>query len=372
LRPSVADRPLYPVNRLHLDELGGRYGIWQHAQASSPNESYGYCTDDVSRALLVDLLHARQLGWAAVAPTAWRSIRFLDDAFSPSTGRFRNLRDRDGSWIEATGSEDCHGRALLALGTLLAEAPEDAAVDRARPLFRAALPAANQMRSPRAIASTLLGCAAAMTVGLRGETQPTLERLSFTLGRAFARVRLDNDWPWPEASLTYENGLLPQAVLTAGAVLGDYDLRRTGLRALDWLIGVQTAAGGTFAPIGCNGWWPHGGVRSRFDQQPIEATATILAAGAAFHHTGDERYWRAAEAAYGWFLGDNDMGVALADPTRGSCHDGLTAKGANLNEGAESTLMWLTALEHLRDIRSAAACVPGVRLLAPTQTDARR
>jgi hypothetical protein len=358
LRPSVADRPLFPVNRLHLDELGGKYGIWQHALGARPNESFGYCTDDVSRALLVDLLHARRLGWAAVAPNAWRSIRFLDDAFNPTTGRFRNFRDPDGSWTEATGSDDCHGRALLSLGTLLAEAPEPAAVDRARTLFVAALPAANRMRSPRAIASTVLGCAAAMTASLAGDTQPTFEQLSSTLGRAFARVKRDDDWPWPETTLTYENAVLPRALLAAGAVLGDYDLRRTGLRALDWLIRVQTASGGTFAPIGSNGWWPRGGVRSTFDQQPIEATATILAAGAAFYHTGDARYWRAAEAAYGWFLGDNDMGVALADPTRGSCHDGLTPGGVNLNEGAESTLMWLIALEHLRDIRSEAASIP--------------
>jgi hypothetical protein len=357
LRPSVADRPLYPVNRLHLEALGGEYGIWQHALGSSPNEAFGYCTDDVSRALQVDLLHARQLGWAAVSTAAWRSIRFLEDALNPTTRRFRNFRTRDGEWTESSGSEDCHGRALLSLATLLAEAPEDAAVDRARVLFVAALPAAISMSSPRAIASTVLGCAAAMTAGMGGETQPTFEHLSATLGRAFGRVKLDDDWPWPEATLAYENGLLPRAVLTAGAVLGDRQLRRTGLRALDWLIGAQTAYGGTFSPIGSDGWWPRGGIRSRFDQQPIEAAATILAAGDAFHHTGDEGYLGAAEAAYGWFLGDNDMGMALADPAKGSCHDGLTARGVNLNQGAESTLMWLTALEQIRAIRSAAALV---------------
>lgn len=358
----MADRPLFPVNRLHLDELEGEYGIWQHALGSRPNESFGYCTDDVSRALLVDLLHARQLGWAAVSAAAWRSLRFLDDAFNPTTGRFRNFRARDGSWIEATGSEDCHGRALLALGTLLAEAPEESTTDRAFTLFTAALPAARQLRSPRPIASTVLGCTAALTAGLGGETQPILEELSFSLGRSFARVKLDGDWPWPETTLTYENALLPRALLTAGAVLGECDLRRMGLRALDWLIEVQTDSGGIFAPIGSDGWWHQGGVRARFDQQPIEATATILAAAAAFNYTGDERYRRAAESGYGWFLGDNDMGVALADPERGSCHDGLTPVGVNVNEGAESTLMWLTALEHLRLIRSGAPSIldPGI------------
>ena len=58
--------------------------------------------------------------------------------------------------------------------------------------------------------------------------------------------------------------------------------------------------------------------------------------------------------AYGWFLGDNDLGERLAEPARGGCHDGLSPRGLNLNEGAESTLMWLIALERVRGIRSAA------------------
>ena len=43
-----------------------------------------------------------------------------------------------------------------------------------------------------------------------------------------------------------------------------------------------------------------------------------------------------------WFLGENDLGVAVADPARGAGYDGLTPDGVNTNQGAESTLMWLT------------------------------
>ena len=353
----MSDQPLYPVVRLHRDALEGEFGIWQHAKGSRPNEAFGYDTDDVARALTVDLLHAHGLGWAAVSASAWRSLQFLEAALNPTTGRFRNFRSSDGEWLESSGSDDSHGRAILSLGNLLAEAPDGAAVQRAGALLLAALPAAKLVDSPRAIASCLLGCAAAMASGLGGETQATLEMLSEKLARAFARAKNDAEWPWPEHILSYENALLPQAVMTAGSVLGDYELRRTGLRALDWLIAAQTSPSGSFTPIGSDGWWPRGGVRSQFDQQPIEATATILAASAAYSYTGDERYWRAAEAAYGWFLGDNDLGVPVADPDHGSCHDGLTPRGVNANEGAESTLMWLTALEIMRALRSAAAPV---------------
>jgi hypothetical protein len=351
----VVDRPLHPISRGHLGVLGGPFGIWQHATGSIPDEAFGSCTDDVARALQVDLLHARTLGWKAVREDARRSLRFLGEAFDPSTRRFRNFRDRDGAWLEAAGSEDSQGRALLALGVTLAEAPDDAMVAEARTLFVGALPAMDGIVALRANASALLGCGAALDGGLRGEAPRMYERLASRLRRAFSTVDLDGAWPWPEPVLTYENALLPRALIAAGARLGDGDLRRDGLRVLDWLIGVQTAPGGSFTPIGSDGWWPRGGIRSRFDQQPIEATSTILAAEAAHRLTGERRYRRTVEAAYGWFLGDNDTGVPLADPARGACHDGLTPRGANLNEGAESTLMWLTALERVRALREATS-----------------
>jgi len=348
----VADRPLYPVSRRHLDRLQGPHGIWQHAAGTVPIEAFGSCTDDVARALLVDLLHRRELGWPAVRAAAWRSLRFLGEAFDPATASFRNFRAADGSWLEAVGSEDSQGRALLALGVALADAPEDAAAAQARALFLGALPATHRLKALRATASALLGCDAALDGGLGGETQRSFDELASRLQAAFTSVARDRAWPWPEPVLTYENALLPRALLAAGVRLGDDELRANGLRVLDWLIDVQTTPEGWFSPIGSSGWWPRGGVRSRFDQQPIEATSMILAARAAFRVTGEERYRRAVELAYGWFLGDNDVGLALAAPATGGCHDGLTPRAANANQGAESTLMWLIALEHVRSMRA--------------------
>jgi hypothetical protein len=130
-----------------------------------------------------------------------------------------------------------------------------------------------------------------------------------------------------------------------------------GLVRLDWLIGIQTAPDGHFSPIG-NGWWPRDGEKSRFDQQPIEATALLLAAESALEVTGYERYGTAMELAYAWFLGGNDLGVEVADPATGAGYDGLTPHGVNTNQGAESTLMWLIALEHIRALRSGRVLLP--------------
>jgi hypothetical protein len=138
----------------------------------------------------------------------------------------------------------------------------------------------------------------------------------------------------------------------------------TGLRVLDWLIDVQVASGGHLSPIG-NGWWPRGGEKSRFDQQPIEATALLLATEVAYEVTRERRYLVALERAYAWFLGANDVGVPVADPGRGACHDGLTPGGVNANQGAESTLMWLTAAEHVRRVRAAQATTAATAATVP-------
>ncbi len=283
----------------------------------------------------------------------------MRDAFDPVSGRFRNFRDADGTWLDAAGSEDSHGRAVLTLGVAVRDHPEAEFGANARMLFGAALPAATRLHALRATASTVLGCAAALDgpgldPGLRDAATGALAKLSARLRNAFATAARDRDWPWPEPVLTYENALLPRALLVAGARTGDPDLSRLGLDALDWLNAVQTNVDGAFSPIGNDGFWRRGGPRARYDQQPIEATSMILAAEVAHAQTGEQRYLEIVERAYAWFLGSNDVGVLVADPATGGCFDGLEPAGVNRNQGAESTLMWLLALEHVRAVRRVA------------------
>jgi hypothetical protein len=330
-------------------------GIMQHAILSRPDPAHGYCVDDVARALQVDLLHGRALGWETVEGTAWRGLRFLDDAFDAPSGRFRNFRSIDGSWIGGLGSDDSYGRAVHALGDTIATAPDRQLVDAAARLVDGALPAGAELTSLRAEASVVLGCAAILDTTAGGLPGVMLARLATRLHDEF-RLRSMPDWPWPEQVVTYENALLPRALIVAGRILESETMVDTGLRSLDWLIDVQTAPDGHLSPVG-NGWWPRGGDRSQFDQQPIEATSLLLAAEAALSVTGAERYAAVMERAYAWFLGGNDLGFYVADPARGACCDGLEQAGVNMNEGAESTLMWLTAAEHIRALRDDG---PGV------------
>ena len=342
--------PLHPVSRAHLDALTGDLGIMQHAVGPDPDPGHGYCTDDVARALQVDLLHQHELGWEAVASSAWGNMRFLDAAFDHGTGRFRNFRSVDGSWLAGTASEDSQGRAMLALGWTIAEAADPALVASASSLFLQALPATQGLRALRAQSSVLLGCGAVMRSAPSTRAALAYRLMANRLGSIF-QGRTTSAWPWPESRLTYENALPAQALIVAGRFVDSNQMLQAGLGVLDWLIDSQTDPAGHLSPVG-NGWWPCGGTKSQFDQQPIEATALLLAADAAYEATGADRYRVAMERAYAWFLGDNDLHVSIADPQRGACFDGLTPQGVNTNQGAESTLMWLIALERIRVARS--------------------
>ncbi len=340
--------PLFPVSREHLDVLTTEIGIMQHAQGARPDPSHGYCTDDVARALLVDLLHQRELGWQAIAMSAARNLVFLTDALDGSTGRFRNLRRWDGVWLAVPGSEDADARALQALAEVVASTPDGTLRDDAAALFERALPTVSQVSSLRPRATLVLACDAMARANRFEVVAEVYPRVADDLWRCFASCEREADWPWPESLVTYENELLPQAMIVAGRRLDRPRMVHAGLRVLDWLIDAQTNPDGNLQSVGNEGWWPRGGRAARFDQQPISTTTMLLAAECAFEETASTRYRDVVEAAYGWFLGRNDAHMPVADPSSGAGADGIGPAGVSQNLGAESTLMWLIALEHVR------------------------
>jgi hypothetical protein len=152
--------------------------------------------------------------------------------------------------------------------------------------------------------------------------------------------------------VTYESELPAAALIVAGRILHRPRLQAMGTRVLDWLIEAQTLPDGGLRTVGNDGWWPKGGGAAHFDQQAISVTSVLLAAGIALEATGASRYRDTMESAYGWYLGRNDADASVADPRSGACGDGIGPAGVSRNQGAESTLMWLTALEHVRSLRA--------------------
>lgn len=337
----------------HIVRLTDPVGILQHANFIVPDRRHGYCTDDNARALIA-MLMAREMvaDQAALTNLACTYLGFLHHAFNRENGRFRNFMRYDRRWREAAGSEDSHGRAVWALGEAVALAELTDIQSAAQDLFERALPAVLDFSSPRAWAFALVGIDAYLgRFGGDSEAKRVRNTLARRLLEQYRRNAAD-DWPWIEDRLTYANGKIPQALLMASRGMEDEEMLQAGLRSLEWLMKIQTDPKGHLAPVGNRGWYPRGGVKARFDQQPVEALDLIEACRQAYEITGDRNWYARAQRCIEWFLGRNDLGMPLYDPKSGGCRDGLHADGVNRNQGAESSLVWLLSLLHFHELRS--------------------
>jgi len=342
----------------HVNALTDDTGMLQHAIFTIPNRAEGYTTDDNARALiftvLLDQIGAGQFGQAEAANPDWASryLAFLEHAFNPEKKRFRNFLGYDHRWMEDQGSEDAHGRALWALGSLLARSANPGLRGAAGRLFEFSLPAVIEFYSPRAGAYALLGIQGYLHSypGDR-DAQKVRSVLSRRLLDMYESIRRP-DWKWFEDVVAYGNARLPQAMLLVGAACADDRMVSAGQESLDWLMETQRCpTNGHFVSIGSQGFYRQGGEKARFDQQPIEAAGAVSACLEAYRVTGDSRWRRDAWSAFNWFLGDNDLQLPLYDSETGGCRDGLHPERANQNQGAESTLSFLMSLIEMRSLQ---------------------
>ena len=353
---SGSKGPIIPEIRVgHFLALCDSTGVIQHSVHSVPDRSHGYCVDDNARALLFSCTLSK-FGEMQLSDTiAARFAAFIQHAWNPDTCRFRNFMSYDRRWLEESGSEDSHGRTLWALAEC---ACEDADASRRRwaaALFKIALPTVETFSSPRAWAFSLLALDPYCTL-VGGDLFANRLRtiLADRLMSLFSATET-NDWIWFEDVLAYDNARLPQALIQTGLTTRTPPYVEVGLRSLRWLMSIQTASSGCFRPIGTKSF---GRLRQKpeaFDQQPIEASATIsacLAAGRAEHGT---EWPAAAMRAFAWFLGENDLQATLIDPDTGRCSDGLHPDRRNENKGAESALSYLLGLAEIRRFKRTTA-----------------
>ncbi|MEC3912555.1 glycosyltransferase family 4 protein [Sphingobium sp. CR2-8] len=310
-------------------------GMFQHSILSVPDRRHGYCIDDNARALILlsqmpTLEDAERDRWMTTYAA------FVQYAWNPDRSRFRNFMAFDRSWCEDKGSEDSGGRAIWSLGVTARDAQFEKHRRWAISLFEQTAGAHAAIESPRAKAFLILG-ASALLDALPGHdlARGMIETLSADL---MALHATRSEWTWFEDVLAYDNARLPQALLLAGQHLGDRRLIDRGLATLEWLTAKQTAPEGHFRAVGTESFGRPFGHPLPFDQQPLEAQASVDAATAAYTVTGDSHWRGVAENAYRWFLGQNDNHVPLATVSDGGCYDGLTPHGVNENQGAESIL----------------------------------
>ena len=351
------------INTSHLLTMTDDTGILQHAVFSLPNCLEGYTTDDNARALIVATLldelsgDKTDGGERDHAPLVHRYLGFLWHAFNAPLGRFRNFLGYDRRWQEDIGSEDSHGRALWALGTLIGRSKDPGLRGAAGRLFENAVPSVLKFTSPRAWAFCVLGLQEYLDwfPGDRA-MQNTRNALANRLLDIYERSHSET-WHWFEKTLSYSNARLPQALLIAGWRSSNQRMICVGQQSLKWLLATQHVEGERFfVPIGSRGFFEKNGERARFDQQPVEACATVSACLQAYRLTSEAYWLEQAWSAFRWFLGENDLQVPLYDATTGGCRDGLHPDRVNANQGAESTLSFLMAL---LEMQSMEATEPG-------------
>jgi glycosyltransferase involved in cell wall biosynthesis len=348
---TVAQKPreLPEIKLSHLSRMTDSTGVFQHAIFSVPNFSEGYCVDDNARAFILAAL----LGELGADPERARALAttcaaFLHHAFDLKTKRFHNHMSFDRRWLDEWGSDDCQGRTLWALGVGVGRSPYRSFQIMAGQLFATALPMLTELTSPRAWAFGLIGIHEYLRrLGGASVANQTRETLTSRLMELFERNARQN-WLWFEESLSYDNAKLAHALILSGRATGQQEVFEQGLRALRWLTELQISEKGHFRPIGTNGFYPRDGARANFDQQPIEAQATVSACLEAYRVTSDLWWYEQAQRAFDWFIGWNDLGLELYSPETGGCRDGLHVDRINRNEGAESTLAFLLSLAEMR------------------------
>ena len=348
---AITNFELPEIKLDHLKAFTDDTGILQHANYTIPDRSHGYCTDDNARALLVAAMGQKYFpsNDLELESLSGHYLGFLLYAYNEENGRFRNFMTYSRQWMEEIGSEDAHGRALWCLGKAVLFLQDSGHIAMSTNLFNKSLRAAENFHSPRAIAFSLVGIHAYLEK-FSGDSDVRRIR-EILAGRLINQYKgnSSDDWPWFENALNYANGKLPHAVLLSGHLTQCSNTINMGLKSLKWLVEIQKEDN-HFAPIGNNGWYEQNGLKSRFDQQPIEANAMIEACVEAFNITRDPAWYDNAVMCFNWFLGHNDLNLPLYDPKTGGCRDGLMADGINQNEGAESSLAWLLSLMTLQKL----------------------
>lgn len=334
------DRSILPPLKLdHVIRLTDNTGIFQHATYGIPNYHEGYCLDDNARALLMALMaYRRTKNEAALRyiPTYLAYIYYAQN----DDGTFRNFMSFHRTFLDQVGSEDAFGRAVWAIGYAMAHAPKDAYFQVARTIFFKSIQQFGNLRSIRSIANTILGTYHYL------KSHPTDDGMMELMRKLAVRLYdeyqaySNGDWHWFESLLAYDNALLPLAMLRAGELLNDNAFREVGFKSMEFLE-KHTMQKGYLSLIGNEGWFKQNGVQARFDQQPVDAMATVLLFLQAYHMTGDAHYLQSVYTAFMWFLGENDLRMSLYDFETGGCCDGLEKDGVNRNQGAESTLAYL-------------------------------
>jgi len=349
LKGSIVDPEIMPKFSLtHVRRLTDDTGIVQHAKYGIPNLKEGYCLDDNARALIMALMaYQRNKSQEALEllPIYLSYIHYMQT----EDGNFRNFLSFSRHYLDDVGSEDSFGRTIWSLGYLINCAVNNSYREFALEIFHKAVQQFKNLTHLRGVANTIIGLSLYLKVfpsdeGLVNE----LVNLTKPLVAAYEKNR-GEDWYWFEEKMTYDNAILPLALMHSCEITGNENVKAIALESMEFLDKI-TLSSGYLTPIGNEGWYYRGGKIPLYDQQAIETMAMVLMNFQAYQLWHKPEYVQKMFLCYMWFLGENTLRAPLYDHETKGCCDGLLPTGINRNQGAESTLAYL--ISHLTVLKA--------------------
>lgn len=347
--PELYFRKMPQINIKHLSRMTDDFGIIQFATLAKPDIASGYTLDDNARALLVaGSLYNKipQKSHLKLIQTYLDYIKYVQQ----TDGKLLNFVDQNKNLDTNSWSEEAHARAIRALGYVssLPNIPKDVKY-QAEEILANAVQIVPDMAHPRAVASVIAGLCHYNKDHYSEHNIELIKQLANTL-TALYENNSNPEWQWFEPMMTYSNAKLPEAMFHAYIATQDKKYLEIAKATIDFLVG-KTFNGSTFVPIGQNGWYDgQNQKRAFFDQQPIEAATMTIALALAYKVLREPKYEKLAINSFNWFLGKNIVNTVIYNEQTGGCHDGLGKEVVNLNQGAESTISYLTARLSLEEL----------------------
>ncbi len=350
LKNSIVDPEIMPKFSLaHVIRLTDDTGIVQHAKYGIPNLKEGYCLDDNARALIMALMaYERNNSKEAydLLPIYLSYIHYMQT----EDGNFRNFLSFSRQYLDEVGSEDSFGRTIWSLGYLIACTSRNSYREFATEIFHRSFPHFAQLHYLRGIANTIIGISLYLQVYATDEGMMNeLVRLTDMLMSSYEHTATD-DWQWFEEGMTYDNAILPLALLHSCEITGNDEVKKVALKTMAFLDKL-TLSNGYLSPVGNDGWYyKNVGNFPVYDQQAIETMAMVCMHFQAYKIFRKPEYIEKMFLCYRWFLGENTLRAPLYDHETKGCCDGLLPTGINRNQGAESTLAYL--ISHLTVLKA--------------------
>lgn len=326
----------------HLKRMTDSFALIQHCTLCEPDLETGYTLDDNSRALIAmlemnELCHSEEALLLSAKYSQFMEFAQIDG------GWMHNFFSIEKKPLDRGGSSDSFGRAILACGTAISCKWTPTTIrEQCRRIFENAKPHINGLMDARAVSYALRGLCRLIESREVGKEEKKLARILSQRLTSLFKENSINGWRWFEPQLTYSNAAMPMALFDAGRALKKKELKRIAEESFAFLE-KKTIFNGKLVLIGQHGWLHKGGKRSYYDQQPVDAGEMVEACEAAHRATGKKHYLDSAKTSFEWFMGKNSSGHKMYLKRNGGCYDGLCKDGVNLNQGAESTLAYLSA-----------------------------